>query len=99
MQHSHANGIDAVDDGGVLANAILMLGSARYSAAMIVKIALGLLAIVANLFCVVLLFRRATAAESGDSSRFRRYDRLHYQVGAVVLVAIFAALALGVIGG
>jgi uncharacterized membrane protein len=84
---------------GVGITGILMLGSARYSAAMIAKITLGLLAIVANLFCVVLVFRRATAAESGDSSSFRRYDRLQHQVGAVVLIAVFAALALGLIGG
>ena len=51
------------------------------------------------LFCMVLVFRRGTAAESGDSSSFRRYVRLQHQVGAVVLVAIFAALALGLIGG
>jgi hypothetical protein len=44
-------------------------------------------------------FRRGTAAESGGSSSFRRYVRLQHEVGAVVLVAIFTVLALGLIGG
>jgi uncharacterized membrane protein len=80
---------------GVIVTGILMLGSARYGVAIIAKIALGMLAVVANLYCVFLVFRRTAAANAGDVSGFRRYDALQHKAGAVVLVAILGALALG----
>ena len=80
---------------GVSITGLSMLDAARWSAAVIAMMVLGTLAIVANLYCVYLVFRRAAAAEAGESASFQRYDRLQHRIGGVVLVAILGALALG----
>lgn len=73
-----------------------MLTTAPHSPLLTTKIALGLLAIVTNVYCVWLVFRRAKAAELNQSAEFARLDHLQHQFGAVVLLAIVAALGLGV---
>lgn len=60
-----------------------------------VKVALGLLAVLANAVCVGLVFARAQAARAGDWERFDRLDSLQHKLGAVVLLAIVAAAGIG----
>jgi len=73
-----------------------MLASTVPSSALHVKIGFGLLAIVANIYCVWLVFRRAKAAAANDWERFAHLDHLQHKVGATVLVGIIAALGIGI---
>jgi hypothetical protein len=73
----------------------LMLPGAPQSPALIAKIAFGLLAVVANVYCVWLVFRRLSHAVNGDWAAFNRVDHLQHQLGAVVLAGILAALGIG----
>ena len=79
----------------VLITGALMFARANDSLLLTAKIAVGFLAIAANLHCVWLVFRRATAARSGCWDEFARLDHLQHKFGAVVLLAIVTALGLG----
>lgn len=63
---------------------------------MLAKIACGLLAAAANVYCVVLVLRRAAAAGAGRWDEFARLDRRQHKFGALVLLGILAALAIGI---
>lgn len=73
-----------------------MLSSVNPSPLLTTKIAFGLVAIAANIYCVWLVFRRAQAAQSDQQSEFTRLDHLQHKFGAVVLLALVAALAIGI---
>lgn len=60
-----------------------------------VKVAVGLLAVLANVVCVGLVFARAKAARVADWERFDRLDHLQHKLGAVVLLAIVGAAGIG----
>jgi hypothetical protein len=81
---------------GVLVTGAMLLAGAGESSVLHTKIAFGLLAIFANLYCVWLVFRRAKAATTGDWAQFETLDHLQHKWGAVVLVGILMALGLGV---
>jgi len=81
---------------GVLVTGAVMAVGRELPGVLQTKIAIGLLAIVANLWCVVLVFRRLTAAGGGDAAEFSRIDRRQHQWGAVVLLALLVAAALGI---
>lgn len=59
------------------------------------KIALGLLAVTANLYCVGLVLRRDRHAAAGDWPAFEAADHRQHRYGAVVLLGLVGALALG----
>ena len=59
------------------------------------KIAFGLLAIAANLYCFWLVLRRTQAAAQAQWEEFARLDRLQHTFGAVVLLGLVAALGVG----
>lgn len=80
---------------GVLITGAFMFSSASASPLLSTKIALGLLAIATNIYCVWLVFRRAAAANSEHWAEFERLDHLQHKFGALVLLAIVAALAVG----
>ncbi len=80
----------------VFVTGAMMLFSANPSPLLTTKIAFGLLAIVANIYCVWLVFRRANASESGCQAEFARLDHLQHKFGAIVLLAIVIALAMGI---
>lgn len=61
------------------------------------KIALGILAIAANVYCVWLVFARAHAAQEGRWDDFARIDVRQHRYGAVVLLGILAAIVLGLV--
>jgi len=80
----------------VLVTGGVMLPAAAMNALLAAKIGFGLLAIAINAYCVRLVFRRAAAAGSDHWPEFARLDRLQHRAGAVVLLAIVAALGLGI---
>jgi len=82
---------------GVAVTGALLLQTARLNAQVLAMTGLGVLAILANLVCVVLVFRRVQAAEAGDAPRFERLDRLQHRVGGVVLIALLCALGAGMV--
>lgn len=79
----------------VLITGLAMLGSAGGTMLLYAKIGAGLTAIAANVYCVRLVFRRAAAAHRGKWDRFAEIDRRQHLHGAIVLLAIVAALAMG----
>ena len=60
-----------------------------------VKLGFALLAILANVYCVYLVFKREHLAQQGDWQAFEKVDRLQHKIGALVLVGILGALVLG----
>lgn len=59
------------------------------------KIALGLLAVLANGVCVRLVRQRLRQAEAGDWAAFARTDHAQHRWGAWVLLGLLGAWALG----
>lgn len=80
----------------VLVTGALMLSRVTPSMLLHIKVGLGLLAILANAYCVGLVFRRAKAARTGHWSDFERLDHLQHKWGAVVLLALLGALGFGI---
>lgn len=60
------------------------------------KIGLGLVAILANVYCVWLVFRRAAAAKRGEWEAFLRIDHKQHLYGTVVLAGILLTAATGI---
>jgi hypothetical protein len=81
---------------GVLISGLVLLSRSDWSPTLQMKVLFGLVAIVANIYCVGLVFRRAKAADSGDWARFEVLDHSQHKWGAVVLVGLLLALGLGV---
>ncbi len=80
----------------VLVTGAFMLSAADTNPLLIIKIAIGLLAIAINIYCVWLVFRRASAARAGRWEIFTNLDHLQHKFGAMVLFAIVVALVIGV---
>lgn len=80
----------------VLVTGAFMLPAADTNLLLIAKIAFGMLAIATNIYCVWLVFRRASAASAGRWEEFMHLDHLQHKFGAVVLLAIVVALVIGV---
>jgi len=55
----------------------------------------GFIAIVANVYCVLLVFKRQGAAHAGDWDEFDRLNHLQHKIGAILLVGILVALVAG----
>lgn len=60
-----------------------------------IKVGFGLLAILANAYCVHLVFKRHRLAVNGLWSAFEKTDHLQHKIGAVVLIAMLVALGIG----
>ncbi len=80
----------------VLLTGALVLSTVEAGALLYTKAGLGLIAVIANIYCVRLVFCRADAAEAGDWLSFERYDHLQHKVGAVVLLSVVVASIIGV---
>ncbi len=80
----------------VLVTGALMIPAAMGGVPLDAMIGTGLLAIVANIYCVWLVLRRAGAANNGDWDAFTRLDRKQHAYGAIVLLGIVAALTIGI---
>lgn len=81
----------------VVVTGSLLLLQAPPSQWLHLKVALGLLAVLANTVCVGLVFVRAKAANVDDWHLFARLDHLQHKLGAVVLLALLGALGIGLI--
>ncbi|HZW12545.1 MAG TPA: hypothetical protein VFF81_05055 [Noviherbaspirillum sp.] len=79
----------------VLVTGALMVANVNPGPVLHTKIAFGVLAIAANIYCVSLVLRRAKAATEGHWEEFARLDHLQHKFGAVVLLGILAALGIG----
>lgn len=80
----------------VLVTGVFMFTAANANPLLITQIAFGLLAIAANVYCVWLVFRRASAASAGRREEFAHLDHWQHKVGAMVLFAIVVALSIGI---
>ncbi|MEJ6004553.1 hypothetical protein WG899_03265 [Paucibacter sp. AS339] len=80
---------------GVLLSGAVLLQQAPAGPWLWLKLGFAGLAIAANLFCVGLVWRRLKQAEIGDAAGFARTDHLQHRVGAVVLLALLAAMGVG----
>lgn len=72
-----------------------MLDSTVMTTSFITKMGFGLLAVITNIYCVWLVFRRATVAHQELWDEFARFDHWQYKFDAVVLVSLLVALVLG----
>ena len=59
------------------------------------KVSMAATAIAANLYCVFLVFERARSAQAEEWDAFDKADHLQHKVGAIVLLGIIGAIALG----
>lgn len=80
---------------GVLLTGGWMLSMTPPSPLLHAKIGFGLLAIVANTYCVWLVFARARAAQAGQWERFAALDHRQHMFGAVVLLGLLGAASVG----
>ncbi len=79
---------------------VLITGAVRIEAPaltpwLIAMIVCGVVALMANAFCIGIVFRRAAAADAGEMERFERLDHLQHKIGTVVLLGLLGALATG----
>ena len=72
-----------------------LLATAPQTALLHVKIAFASLAIVTNIYCVYLVFKRDRLAQSNDWEAFETIDQLQHKMGAVVLIGILGAVGIG----
>lgn len=80
---------------GVFLTGGYMLLSSNMTPLIWVKVAFGLIAVVFNAICVVLVIKRLACANSGDFKTWEILDHKQHQYGAVVLVATLLTLIIG----
>ena len=76
----------------------MWLNATPTSTSFYVMLVAGLIAIVANFYCVLLVFKRRDAAHLECWDEFDRLDLLQHKIGAIVLFGLLVALASGVAG-
>jgi uncharacterized membrane protein len=79
----------------VLITGILLLPDAGKNGLLLLKIIFGAIAIITNIYCVILVFKRARAANQGRWGEFTHLDKRQHIYGAAVLLTLIASLALG----
>jgi hypothetical protein len=83
---------------GVLATGVWLWAESSYEGlSFFLMITAGLVAIVSNLYCVWIVFRRRDAAHSRNWKDFDRLDHLQHKVGAIVLIGLAIALVSGLL--
>jgi hypothetical protein len=80
----------------VLVTGGLLLAGSVPSTLLFVKVSCGIVALLANVYCICLVFRRAACALNDDWDGFVRLDDLQHKYGALVLLGILGALAIGI---
>ncbi len=81
---------------GVAVTGLLLLDqTGRAGVPLHTMLGAGMLAIIANLYCVFLVFKRRDAAMRGDWARFEALDHVQHKAGAIVLIGVLIALAAG----
>lgn len=79
----------------VLVTGAVLFARSDLTLLLITKASFGVVAILANIYCVHLVFQRADCALKDDWKGFERIDHLQHKYGAVVLVGILGALFTG----
>lgn len=79
----------------VVTTGVFLLAGAPKSALFHLKLGCAFVAVVTNIYCVYLVFKRDRLARSGDWLAFEAADHLQHKMGAVVLLCILGALGLG----
>lgn len=74
----------------------LLWGMSPHSSLLQWKVAVAMVAVLANVHCVWLVFRRWHHAQRNEWPQFEATDHLQHKVGAVVLLGVLAAAAMGV---
>jgi len=80
---------------GVLITGAILLSDAGVTTWLIVKVVISLVAVVANIYCVRLVFLRVKYASEKNWVAFERADHMQHKIGAVVLLGIVLALSMG----
>lgn len=80
---------------GVLLTGWAMMDLATRSSLLYTKLGFAYVAVIGNMYCVRLVFKRHLLARQGHWHAFSKVDRLQHKVGALVLVGILGALGLG----
>jgi hypothetical protein len=81
----------------VVITGAFMLPSAALTPAFIAKVGFGFVAVLANAYCVWLVFRRHAFSSAGDWASFARADQLQHKIGGVVLVCLLVAFGIGIV--
>ena len=81
--------------GVLLTGALMFNQGSRGGHAFQTMLIAGAVVIVANLYCVWLVFQRRDAAVSGNWQRFESLDHRQHKVGALVLIGVLVALVAG----
>ena len=81
--------------GAAVATGLKLLPSGPVDGFIKAKLACAATAVFANLYCIMLVRLRLRMAEAGAWDLFAVIDRRQHQIGAVVLVGLLGAAALG----
>jgi len=80
---------------GVLLTGAAMAARVPMTPLLSLKILFGLIAIIFNTICVILVVKRLRYAEAGDFDAWEAIDHKQHIYGAVVLISLLLALAIG----
>ena len=81
----------------VLVTGLVLLRDAEPSAALVVKVAAGVIAVAVNVLCLVPVIRRRVAADAGDLAAVIRHSRVIDRITVAGLPAGVLALVIGVL--
>lgn len=79
----------------VVLTGVVLLASAPVSTILHIKLGLALIAVITNIYCVHLVFKRDRLARANDWAAFEAIDHLQHKMGTLVLIALLGALSLG----
>ncbi|HMN82391.1 MAG TPA: hypothetical protein PKA20_21055 [Burkholderiaceae bacterium] len=79
----------------VAATGASLLARTSATPMLLAKIICGLLALAANVWCVAVVMARRRAAAASDGQRYEALDRLQHRLGALVVLGLAGALAIG----
>jgi putative copper export protein len=80
----------------VIVTGAFLLAGVQENALFHLKLGFAFVAIVTNIYCVHLVFKRDRLARSSDWAAFEAIDHLQHKMGAIVLIGILGALGLGI---
>lgn len=79
----------------VLTTGVILFAAATKTPALYAMTGFGILAVIANVICVIQVVGRDLAARADDETGFKKLDHAQHKVGAVVLLSVIAALLAG----
>lgn len=79
----------------VLASGLALLPQVALTPGLLIKIGLGGAAVVLNVWCLKIVFDRASAAREGRVADWERLDHLQHRVGGGVTLLLVAAVLVG----